>query len=103
MTGNHSKGKAKEREFLAYRGVEGFVFPMGHHASGDKDAFGIADGLNLYPSGRVCFFQICHHSTVKRHREAIECFVRGHPLRHYDIELWSWKNEVPGFRLIGAW
>ena len=102
MKSSHSKGKAKEREFLKWIDCEGFVFPM--NKWGDNDAFGIFDGFYLGHGGRVFFFQVCHRTTKERHRRAIQAFVDAHPDRNYTICLYSWKSgdSVP-FRLIRAW
>ena len=103
---SHSKGKAKEREFLKWIGCEGFVFPMNKWA--DNDAFGIWDGFYIGTLfGGVSFFQVCHRTTKERHRRAIQAFVDAHPERHYTICLYSWDkaSERKGmpFRLIRAW
>ena len=109
---SHSKGKAKEREFLKWiadqygpaQDIEGFVFPM--NKWGDNDAFGIFDGFYLGYGGSVSFFQVCHRTTKERHRRAIQAFVDAHPDRNYIICLYSWDkaSEREGiFRLIRAW
>ena len=116
MKSSHSKGKAKEREFLKWIDCEGFVFPM--NKWGDNDALkqldpkdgkwnGCTDGFYLGYGGCVSFFQVCHRTTKERHRRAIEAFVDEHPARNYTICLYSWDkaSERKGmpFRLIRAW
>lgn len=101
MTGNHAKGKAKEREFLAWIACEGFVFPMGKYES--NDAFGIFDGFYLTSAGTVVFFQICHRSTIARHLRAIEAFTLSHAVRHYVIALYAWQMGKDGFRQVEVW
>lgn len=108
MTSNHAKGKAKEREFLFWiarqtpeHKIEGFVYPMGKFS--DCDAHGVFDGHYLTSAGAVVFFQVCHRSTIARHRRAIEAFVASHPARQYVIALYAWQMGKDGFRQVKAW
>ena len=98
--GNHSKGKAMERKLIEHLGVEGFIFPMAKFD--DADAFGVFDGLFIQ-YGYVFFIQVCHRSTVARHKKAIQSFVDAHPgERWYQIELWSWKARKTALGAGGA-
>jgi len=91
MTGNHSKGKAMEREWARlHPEYECFVIPMGKF--NDNDCFNIGDIVALDERGTVFFIQVCHRSTVARHKKAIEAFVEAHSHRRgYVVVLWSWK------------
>ena len=110
MTGNHSKGKAMERDWIRlHPDLECFDIPMGKF--NDNDAFGIADIIALGLTGVVHFVQVCHRSTVARHRNAIQAFVDAHtPPREYVIALYSWKARKPqgkpaivDWRFEGVW
>ena len=105
MSSNHAKGKQKEREFLKWIDREGYVIPYSNF--GEKDIFGIADGLFLGSGGGVVFFQITHRCAVKRHRKAIDAFVDAHPNRDYAICLYSYGHSLKRFpapfRQVKVW